>query len=122
MFKQIPSYLLAVVYLVFGLNFFLHFIPMPVPTGEVATYFGILFTTNYLLVVKILEISCAVLLFIPKTRALALLLIAPITVNILLYELLIAKAPGIGVILLLVNTLAIVFNKDSYMGIIKQSK
>lgn len=122
MLKQIPSYLLAVVYLVFGLNFFFHYIAMPPMAGDAGAFAGLLYTTKYLLVVKLLEVTCAVLLLVPKTRALALLLIAPITVNILLFELLIAKAPGIGVVLLLVNILAIVFNKDSYMGIVKQSK
>ena len=122
MLKQIPSYLLALVYLVFGLNFFFNFIKMPPMAGDAGTFVGLLYTTKFLLVVKLIEVTCAVLILIPKTRALALLLIAPITVNILLFELLIAKAPGIGVVLLLVNILAIVFNKDSYWGIIKSGK
>ena len=95
---------------------------MPPMAGDAGTFVGLLYTTKFLLVVKLIEVTCAVLILIPKTRALALLLIAPITVNILLFELLIAKAPGIGVVLLLVNILAIVFNKDSYWGIIKSGK
>ncbi len=122
MIKQIPSYLLAVVYLVFGLNYFFHFIPMPPMSGDAGTFTGLLYTSKYLLVVKLIEVISALLLLLPATRALGLLLIAPVTVNILLFELFIAHQPGIGVILLLVNALAIGLNKDSYLGIVKQGK
>ena len=122
MIKQIPSYLLAVVYLVFGLNYFFHFIPMPPMNGDAGTFTGLLYTSNYLLVVKLIEVISAILLLIPITRALGILLIAPVTVNILLFELFIAHQPGIGVILFLVNALAIGLNKDSYLGIVKQDK
>ena len=122
MIKQIPSYLLAVVYLVFGLNYFFHFIPMPPMSGDAGTFTGLLYTSKYLLVVKLIEVMSAILLLVPATRALGLLLIAPVTVNILLFELFIAHQPGIGLILLLVNALAIGLNKNSYLGIINQGK
>ena len=81
--KNIPVYLLALIYLVFGSNHFLHFIPMPPMAGDAGNFVGLLFTSGYLLVVKILEVTLAVLLLVPKTRAVALLLIAPISINIL---------------------------------------
>jgi hypothetical protein len=40
-------------------------------------------------------------------------------VNILLFELLIAQAPGIGVLLLLLNGIAIYQHKEKYIRIIK---
>jgi hypothetical protein len=40
-------------------------------------------------------------------------------VNILLFELLIAQAPGIGVLLLLLNGIAIYQHKEKYIHIIK---
>ena len=55
--------------------------------------------------VKVLEIIIGILLVIKPTRALALLLIAPIVVNIFLFEIVIAHKPGIGVALLLINTI-----------------
>ncbi len=117
--KSLPVYLLALIYLVFGSNYFFHFIAMPAMTGNAGTFAGLLFTTKFLLVVKILELSLALLMLVPKTRALALLLIAPITVNILLFELLIAQQPGIGVLMLILNGLAIYQLKDTYIGIVK---
>lgn len=117
--KQIPVYLLALIYLVFGANFFLHFITLPQMDGNAGNFVGLLFTTDYLLVVKILEVTLAVLMIVPKTRALALLLIAPISVNILLFELLIAHQPGIGILLVILNGLAIFLNKEKYLGIVR---
>ncbi len=118
--KHIPTYLLAIVYLVFGLNYFLHFIPTPpqVP-GNAGTFAGLLFTTGFLALVKSLEVAFAILLFIPKTRALALLLIAPITVNILLFEIFMAQQAGFGIVLVLLNSIAIFQHKEKYMNIVK---
>jgi hypothetical protein len=93
--------------------------PMPEPTGNVKAFFDLFYPTKYLLVVKILEVVVGLLLFIKPLRALGLLLLAPIVVNILLFELLIAQAPGIGVLLLLLNGIAIYQHKEKYIGIIK---
>lgn len=117
--KSLPVYLLALIYLVFGSNYFFHFITMPPMAGNAGTFAGILFTTKFLLVVKTLEVSLALLLLVPKTRALALLLIAPITVNILLFELLIAQQPGIGILMVILNGLAIYQLKEKYLSIVK---
>jgi uncharacterized membrane protein YphA (DoxX/SURF4 family) len=117
--KQIPVLLLALIFLVFGLNFFLHFLPIPPATGNAATFFGVIYSTGFLTVVKVLEIIFAILLVIKSTRALALLLMAPIVVNILLYELLIAHAPGIGIVLILLNAVSIYQLKEKYLPIVR---
>jgi hypothetical protein len=117
--KQAPSFLLAIVFVVFGANYFFNFMPMPATTGNVKAFFDLFYPTKYLLVVKILEVVVGLLLFIKPLRALGLLLLAPIVVNILLFELLIAQAPGIGVLLLLLNGIAIYQHKEKYIGIIK---
>ncbi len=117
--KHIPAYLLALVYLVFGSNFFLHFIPMPPMAGNAGAFAGLLYSTGFLAFVKVLEISFGLLLLIPKTRALAYLLIAPISVNILLFEIFMAQQPGIGVLLVVLNAIGIFVNKEKYISIIK---
>jgi putative oxidoreductase len=117
--KQIPAYLLAIVYLVFGANFFLHFIQMPLMAGNAGAFAGLLYSTGFLAFVKVLEISFGLLLLIPKTRALAYLLIAPISVNILLFEIYMAHQLGIGVLLILLNVIGIFVNKEKYISIIK---
>jgi putative oxidoreductase len=118
--SQIPAYLVGIVFLIFGLNFFLHFIPMKeTMPGNAGVFVGLLYSTNYLLVVKVLEVLLALLIFVPVTRALAMILIAPIAVNIMLFELLIAHQPGIGVILVILIAIALFVNREKYMGIIK---
>ncbi|MFY7965814.1 MAG: hypothetical protein ACOVO1_13020 [Chitinophagaceae bacterium] len=118
--KQIPSVLLGLVFFVFGLNFFFPFMPMPPQTPSDATTFGnLLYSSGYLAFVKVLEISIGLLLFIPRTRALALILIAPIVVNILLFEIFLQHKPSIGVALILLNAIGIIVNKDKYLSIIK---
>lgn len=117
--QKLPVYLLALIYLIFGSNYFFHFITMPPMAGNAGTFAGVLFTTRFLLVVKILELTLALGMLVPKTRALALILIAPITVNILLFELLIAQQPGIGILMVILNGLAIYQLKDKYLGIVK---
>ena len=46
----ISSILLGAAFIVFGLNFFLHFIPMdrPAEGSDAATFMGVLYTTGYL--------------------------------------------------------------------------
>jgi len=116
--KQIPAFLLALVFIVFGLNFFLHFIPMPQMTGDPAVFGGLLYKSGYMTVVKVLEVSIGILLLFKPVQALALLLIAPITINILLFEVCIAHQPGLGVVLVLVTAIGIILNKEKYLGII----
>ncbi len=118
--SNVPVFLLAIVYLVFGANFFLHFIPMPPATGDAATFFGVIYSTGFLTFVKVLEIILGAMLLVKATRPLALLLIAPISVNILLFEVFIAHQPGIGVLLVILNALAIYHLKNRYMGIVKE--
>ncbi|MES2003824.1 MAG: DoxX protein [Bacteroidota bacterium] len=116
--KNIPVYLLTLIYLVFGANYFLHFLTMPPMAGNAGNFVGVLFSTNFLLVVKILEISLSLLILVPKTRALGLVLIAPISINILLFELLIAHQPGIGILMVLLNAIAISQYKNKYLGMV----
>ena len=81
---------------------------------------NVIYKTDFLRVVKTLEVVLAILLIVKPTRALALLLIAPISVNILLYEVLIAHQPGIGIILVVLNAISIYVLKEKYLGIVSK--
>jgi putative oxidoreductase len=116
---QIPSILLAIVFIVFGLNFFLNFIPMPPLEGLNKKFFEVMaMESNYMMIIKVLEIVFGLMLLLPKTRALGLLLIAPIAVNILIYEVVIAHQPGIGVLLVVLVAAGIYFNREKYLSIV----
>ncbi len=116
--KDLPYYLLGLVFLVFGMNGFLNFMPLPTPEGDAATFFGVMSSTGYMTVVKALEVICGILLLMPKTRSLGLVLLMPIVVNILLFELLISKQPGLGVLLFVINAIGLYLNRDKYAGML----
>lgn len=116
--KLVPAYLLALVYLVFGSNYFLGFIKMPPMDGNAGQFIGLLYSTGFLAFVKVLEVLFGLLLLVPKTRSLALLILAPISVNILLFEVYMQGKPGIGILLIFINALAITVDKDRYKNII----
>jgi putative oxidoreductase len=116
--KQLPSYLLALIYVVFGSNYFLKFIDMKPPEGNAGAFLGLIYTTGFLAFVKVLEVLLGAMLILPATRKLALILIAPISLNILLFELFIAKQPGIGIALVLLNAFAIYQHRKSYLPIL----
>src|ERR1700757_44117 len=80
----IARFLLGLIFLVFGLNGFLHFIPSPPPSGTAGQFFGALFVSHYLVPIFLLQVISAVLLLVNRYVPLALTLLAPIIVNILL--------------------------------------
>jgi hypothetical protein len=88
----IARILLGVLFLVFGLNGFLHFIPLPLPSGLAGQYMSALFVSHYLVVVFLLQVIGAALLLANRFVPLALVLLGPIVVNILLFHSLMAPA------------------------------
>ncbi|MCX6124859.1 MAG: DoxX family membrane protein [Proteobacteria bacterium] len=79
--------LLGLMFAVFGLNGFLQFLPMP-PLPEGATVFmtGMMAAPYFMIVLKGSEIACGVLLLINKKVPLALLILAPICLQIFLFH------------------------------------
>ncbi len=83
---HIARSLLGFVFLVFGLNGFLHFIPMPPPSGVAGQFLGALFVSNFLVVVFLLQLIPAVLLLVNRYVPLALTLLGPVLANIVLFH------------------------------------
>jgi putative oxidoreductase len=85
--------LLGLMFLVFGSNMFLHFIPMgPMPPGLAGEFSGVLMKAHYMVPVGVVMVFSAVLFLANRYVALALVLLGPALVNILLFHLL--MAPG----------------------------
>lgn len=81
-------YLMGLIFVVFGLNGFLHFIPVPPPANEQAgAFMGGLAAAGYFFpVLKITEIVAGLMLLAGRFVPLALILLAPIVVQIFLYH------------------------------------
>src|SRR5213076_1498595 len=84
--------LLGLIFVVFGLNAFLHFIPMPPPEGQAGAFSGAMFQSGYFYVVAVLQILGGLLLLSGLFAPLGLTLLGPVIVNILLFH--IFLAPG----------------------------
>jgi uncharacterized membrane protein YphA (DoxX/SURF4 family) len=85
--------LLGLVFFVFGLNFFLHFLPQPPMPAPAGAFAGAMFATGYLFVLlKVIEVTCGLLLLVGRFVPLALTLLAPIIVNILFFHAFLAPA------------------------------
>lgn len=84
--STISRYLLGFIFLVFGLNGFLHFIPTPPPQGIGSQFMGALFMSGELYVIMGLQLLAGVLLLAGRYVPLALTLIGPVVVNILLFH------------------------------------
>jgi hypothetical protein len=117
----IARFLLGLIFLVFGLNGFLHFIKAAMPTGVAGQFLGALAASNYLVAVFLLQIVSAVLLLANRSVPLALTLLAPIIVNILLFHVLMAPA-GLGLAVIVAALWILVFLnvRSAFAGILQQ--
>jgi uncharacterized membrane protein YphA (DoxX/SURF4 family) len=118
----IARYLLGLIFLVFGLNGFLHFIPMPPPKGLAAQQFGgAIFASHYWVVVFGLQVLGGVLLLVNRFVPLALVLLGPVIVNIFFFHALMAPEglPLAIVVVLLWSILAVRY-KQYLAGIFVQ--
>jgi len=90
--STIAQYLAGVIFLVFGLNGFLHFIPFPPPSGVAGQFMGALFVSHYLVVIFALQVIAGVLLLVNRYVPLAVAILAPVIVNILSFHALMAPS------------------------------
>jgi hypothetical protein len=116
--KHVPAAILAFLFLFGGLSFFFPLVPVPPMTGNSLTFFNLLGTTGYMAVVKILEIIGGALIILPAKRALATVILAPISVNIFLFEVFMIGAPGIGIVLIALIGILIYQEKQKFMALL----
>jgi uncharacterized membrane protein YphA (DoxX/SURF4 family) len=119
--STIARYLLGLIFLVFGLNGFLHFIPMPPPKGLAAQFGGAIFASHYWVVVFGLQVIGGVLLLVNRFVPLALVLLGPVIVNIFFFHALMAPEglPMAIVVVVLWSILAVRY-KQYLAGIFVQ--
>jgi putative oxidoreductase len=82
----IARVLLGLIFLVFGLNGFLNFLPMPPMTGLAGQYIGTLFASHYYVPIFLLQVTGALLLLANRFVPLALVLLGPVIANILIFH------------------------------------
>lgn len=103
----IARYLLAVLLLVFGLNKFFEFLPMPEHTGAAADYMETITSTYIFPTLAVLYIGCGIFLIINRAIGLVTVILAPLAYNAIAFHLTldpgnIAAAAVFGVLLIIV--------------------
>jgi putative oxidoreductase len=88
----IARYLMGLIFTVFGLNGFLHFLPMGSPPPLAAQFIGALIQSHYMAVIFGLQLVCGLLLLVNRYVPLALTILGAILFNILSFH--IFMAPG----------------------------
>jgi len=78
--------LLGLVFVAFGSNAFLHFIPMPPMQGQAGAFIGALANSGYIYVIGALQLLGGLCLLVGRFIPLGLTLLGPVIVNIVLYH------------------------------------
>ncbi|WP_452221889.1 DoxX family membrane protein [Lacinutrix salivirga] len=113
--------LLGIFVLVFGLNKFLSFLPMPELSAEAGAYFGALMAAKTMMLVGIVEVVAGVALIFNKYGALFALILMSISINAVLFHAVLDPA-GIGgaAVLLVLNVLVIYGYRHKYKDLLKE--
>lgn len=117
----ISRLLLGVVFVVFGLNGFLHFIKAPMPEGIAGQFAGALFGTKYYVVIFGVQLIGGILFLVNRFVPLGVVLLGPIIVNILCFHGLLG-APGLpmAIVVALLWAVVAIRNKQHLAGIFAQ--
>ena len=106
--SAVARYLAGVIFLVFDLNGFLHFIPFPPPSGVAGQFMGTLFVSHYLTLIFGVQVIGAVLLLANRYVPLALAVLGPVIFNILCFHALMAPS-GLPLALFVAVLWALIF-------------
>ena len=106
-------------FLITGVNHFYKFMETPKPPSDAAKQFvTAMATTEYMTVVKVLEVVGGLLLVSGFFVPLGTVLLLPVAVNIALYELVFAHQPGPGVVLTLLLAVVVAGNWAAFRGLL----
>ena len=112
---------LGLIYAVFGLNGFLAFLPPPELSGGAADFMGALAATGYMFpLIKLTELVSGVLLLAGVFVPLALILLAPVVVNIVLFHAVLApEGIALGLVSLLLGVFLAWAYRDAYAPVLR---
>jgi uncharacterized membrane protein YphA (DoxX/SURF4 family) len=118
----IARVLLGLIFVVFGSNAFLHFLPMPpLPQGITGEYLHAFFASGYVYAIGGLQVIGGLLLLIGRFVPLGLTILGAIIVNIWLFHIL--MAPELGgmvpaLIVLILEVFLVLRYREAFRGIV----
>ena len=116
----IARVLMALIYLVYGFNFFIHFFHAGLPAGKAGDFEGGLIRSGYFFeYMKAMQIAAAILLFGNRYVPLILVIMFPISLNIFLFHIfLLHTGLVVAIILLLANTILLYAYRNYYVALL----
>jgi putative oxidoreductase len=117
----IARILLGLIFVVFGSNGFLHFLPMPpLPQGVTGEYLHAFFASGYVYVISGFQVAGGLLLLIGRFVPLGLTILGAIIVNIWAFHLLMAPAGLPPAVVVTILELFLVWSyRDRLAGILR---
>lgn len=116
--STIARYLLGLMFLVFGLNGFLHFIPQPPPANPLALqFFGSAIASHFAASFFAVQVLGGLLLLFGFFVPLALTLLAAVLYNILAFHLTLEPGIGPGLLACVLWVLVFLRYRESFNGI-----
>ena len=117
----IARILLGLIFVVFGSNVFLHFLPMPPPPpGLAGEYFHALFASGYIHAIGGLQVIGGLLLLIGRFVPLGLTILGAIIVNIWLFHSLMApQGFGPAIVVTILELFLVWRYRDAFAGILR---
>lgn len=113
--------LLGVIFVAFGSNLFLHFIPIPPPPeGPARDFMTALFVSHHLYIVGALQVAGGVLLLTGRWAPLGLTLLGPVIVNILAFHVFIApEGLGMAVVVSALALFLVWRYQENFAGLVR---
>jgi len=84
--STVARILLGLLFAIFGLNGFLHFIPAPPFSGLVLQFFTVLFASHFYVMVFAVQFVCGILLLTNQYVPLAIVVLGAVLANILTFH------------------------------------
>lgn len=111
--------LLGLVFVVFGFNYFVPFMKVPPAPANAMAFMGALFKTGYMFpFIKGTEIIAGALILSGRFAPLGLVILAPITLNILAYHLFLAGGAAMSVVLVALQGFLAWHYRSSFYGVL----
>lgn len=116
----ISRVLLGLIFLVFGLNLFLHFIKMPPPEGQAGAFFGALFVSGYIYPIAVLQVVGGLLMLSGRFIPLGLTLLGPVIVNIVLFHICLdPKGLPLAIVVAVLSLIVLADQRQSFAPLLK---
>jgi uncharacterized membrane protein YphA (DoxX/SURF4 family) len=112
--------LLGLIFVVFGSNTFLHFIPMPPPQGQAGAFIGAMFGSGYMQAVALFQIVGGLLLLIGRFVPLGLTLLGPVIVNIMFFHMFLEPSGlPLAIVVSILSLVVLYYHRQSFAGLVK---